>query len=97
MRRAGIPRRDATAILGGATARATSYTARWTAQLWSPLVVAAGVRAWRRGNPVRALAVTAAVLGRRTAIDDLAYGVGVWSGCVRARSFRPLVPRFTRR
>jgi mycofactocin glycosyltransferase len=97
MRRAGVPRRDATAILGGATARATSYTARWTAQLWSPLVVAAGVRAWHRGNRVRAFAVTAAVLGRRTAIDDLAYGVGVWSGCVRARSFRPLVPRFTRR
>jgi mycofactocin glycosyltransferase len=25
-------------------------------------------------------------------LDDLAYGAGVWVGCVRARSYRPLLP-----
>ena len=26
--------------------------------------------------------------------DDLAYGAGVWIGCLRARTFAPLVPKF---
>ena len=25
--------------------------------------------------------------------DDVAYGAGVWTGCLRARSFGPLLPR----
>ena len=25
-------------------------------------------------------------------VDDLAYGAGVWTGCIRARSFGPLLP-----
>ena len=28
--------------------------------------------------------------------DDLAYGAGVWTGCIRARSFGPLVPALGR-
>ena len=27
-------------------------------------------------------------------VDDLAYGAGVWTGAVRARSARALLPRF---
>jgi len=25
-------------------------------------------------------------------LDDMAYGAGVWAGCIRARSFGPLIP-----
>lgn len=28
--------------------------------------------------------------------DDIAYGTGVWTGCLRARSLEPLVPRIAR-
>ena len=27
--------------------------------------------------------------------DDVAYGAGVWAGCVRARTVAPLVPRLS--
>jgi hypothetical protein len=27
------------------------------------------------------------------AADDVAYGIGVWTGCARERTVRPLVPR----
>jgi hypothetical protein len=29
--------------------------------------------------------------------DDLAYGAGVWLGCLRARTVRPLVPHIVLR
>ena len=28
-------------------------------------------------------------------LDDAAYGAGVWSGCIRARSWRALLPTFS--
>jgi hypothetical protein len=39
---------------------------------------------------------TALALGRwavPTSLDDVAYTLGVWQGCVRARTVRPLLPR----
>lgn len=41
----------------------------------------------RRRPPLDPLRFTAAAI-----TDDVAYGVGVWSGCVRTRTFAPLVP-----
>jgi hypothetical protein len=42
---------------------------------------------WRRRpglDPVRWVALSV--------VDDVAYGAGVWTGSVRARSFGPLIP-----
>ena len=51
-------------------------------------IVGPGVRRWwhssRRVDPVRATAIGL--------VDDLAYGAGVWEGCLRARSLRALAP-----
>jgi mycofactocin glycosyltransferase len=93
-------------IAGGGTARSAAPALGGLARTWSPLLVlglafprtrrvcatallvpAARDRAEAPGNldPVRYAALHVA--------DDVAYGVGVWTGCVRARTLRPLVPR----
>jgi hypothetical protein len=28
-------------------------------------------------------------------VDDVAYGAGVWAGCLKARTLAPLLPRWT--
>jgi mycofactocin glycosyltransferase len=56
----------------------------WAAVL---LVLPATVDWWQRRpgmDPVRWAAVCLA--------DDLAYGAGVWAGCIRARTVAPLLP-----
>jgi mycofactocin system glycosyltransferase len=87
MRDAGVPTRDATRVATTATLTATSYAARWLTQMWSPLLLGLAARRGRR----RGLVLAVAVLALRA--DDLAYGAGVWAGCLRTRSFRPLLPR----
>jgi mycofactocin system glycosyltransferase len=73
---------------------------------WAPAIAAAlFVRRTRRAA---ALALALPALGRwfghgrpgnplsfvaNHVADDLAYGAGVWTGCVRARTWRPLAPR----
>jgi mycofactocin system glycosyltransferase len=42
---------------------------------------------WQRRPDVDPARWTAACLA-----DDLAYGMGVWAGCIRARTLRPLLP-----
>jgi mycofactocin system glycosyltransferase len=52
------------------------------------LVLAPGLRAATSGGgpgPVRLVAGCLA--------DDVAYGAGVWAGCIRARTLRPLLPK----
>jgi len=48
---------------------------------------------WREDRPPVAPATYAAL----RLLDDLAYGAGVWTGCVERRSYRALLPRFTGR
>ncbi|CAN5550371.1 mycofactocin biosynthesis glycosyltransferase MftF [soil metagenome] len=75
---------------------------------WLPLVALFGGRV-RRARPALVAAVVVPHLlewrtlptgldpVRWTALrvaDDLAYGTGVWAGCLRARSARALLPRF---
>ena len=50
----------------------------------------AAVGARRRG------ASRAAVVGAISVVDDVAYGAGVWSGCISRRSFRALAPSLQR-
>ena len=91
MRSAGVPTRAATATAAAATAGSMARAARWLTQVWSPVLGGLAARAVRRRDPVAGAAL-AAVLVRRDLVDDLAYGAGVWAGCVRARTVRPLLP-----
>ncbi|MGO8874067.1 MAG: mycofactocin biosynthesis glycosyltransferase MftF [Acidimicrobiales bacterium] len=79
---------------------------RAATELAAPALVAVGLR-WRRCAVLAALAAIVPPLvdwlRRRpdldpirwtvaSAADDIAYGAGVWVGCLRSRSFGPLVP-----
>jgi hypothetical protein len=78
--------RAATMVAPGALAlglrRPRTRTAALALLLAPPLVEFAGRRP--RLDPLR---FTAAAIA-----DDVAYGLGVWTGCVRARTVAPLVP-----
>lgn len=110
LRDASVPTADATRAALVAPAAAALGTARWAGQLWWPLVAAAG-RSRRRRAVAAAVLVAPAVVEwakRRPPVDpvrwtmavwadDAAYGLGVWAGCLRARTMRPLLPRVRRR
>jgi mycofactocin system glycosyltransferase len=81
--------------------------ARWGMPLWWPLActarsrqarllitaaaVAPAFAEWLRCRPdVDAIRYVGAALA-----DDAAYGAGVWAGCLRARTWRPLLPRIS--
>jgi mycofactocin system glycosyltransferase len=83
---------------------------RWSTQLaWPVLLLCAISR--RRRNLALASALAPPVVEwvtRRPRLDvarwtiafwadDVAYGLGVWRGCLRARTLRPLLPRLVRR
>ncbi len=100
------PLKVATRIAGGGTARSALPALGGLTRAWSPaLILALG---WRRSRRIAALAllVPAAAdwAAERRALDpvrfaalhvadDLAYGSGVWLGCLRARTLAPLLPR----
>jgi mycofactocin system glycosyltransferase len=106
LREAAVPTADATRGALLAPPQAALGAAHWAGQLWWPiLLLAAGSRRrrtpvlWvllapplveyvRRRPPVDPLRWTVAVLA-----DDAAYGLGVWAGCLRQRTMRPLLPR----
>ena len=100
------PVKEATQIAGGGTFRSALPALGGLARAWSPALVlclfwrhtrraaavallAPGFDDWRssRGelDPIRFTALHAA--------DDVAYGAGVWLGCLRERTLAPLVPR----
>jgi len=85
MRGADVPARDSALTASTTAVTATAYAARWLVQLWSPVLIGLARNRSRASRVVLALAVLARV-------DDLAYGAGVWTGCLRARTARPLVP-----
>lgn len=91
MRAAGVPARDSVATATTASVAATTYAARWLSQVWSPALALLAVRAARRRDRMAGAAL-ATVVARRRLVDDIAYGAGVWTGCLRGRSWRPVVP-----
>ena len=78
---------------------------RASLRVWWPLLVVAAPWSRRARRVLRAALVLAVVEARRdgvrpehlplAVIDDLAYGAGVWSGCLRRRSLRALLPSLT--
>jgi len=93
-------------IAGASTARSAAPALSGLVRTWSPLLVLGLAFPRTRRACATALLVPAArdraeAPGSLDAVryaalhvaDDVAYGVGVWTGCVRARTLRPLVPR----
>lgn len=85
------------AALALVAAALPTRTGRRAARIAGVAAVAEGVRHWWRQRPPRGLPIdpplTHVVLHR---LDDLAYGIGVWTSVVRARSARALVPDIRR-
>ena len=93
-------------IAGGGTARAALPALSGVTRAWSPALVAGLLS--RRTRGAAALALLAPAVRdwagepgdldpvRYACLhvaDDLAYGSGVWAGCLQQRTVRPLVPR----
>ena len=93
-------------VAGGGTLRGALPALAGLARAWAPALVAGLV--FRRTRRACALTLVAAALPdwetNRAAldpvrfvalhvVDDAAYGAGVWVGCLRARTWAPLVPR----
>jgi len=93
-------------IAGGGTARSALPALSGLTRAWSPALVLA--LCWRKTRPAAMLALLAPAAGdwlaARRALDpvryaalhvadDVAYGSGVWLGCLRARTVAPLLPR----
>ena len=93
-------------IAGGGTARSALPALGGLTRAWSPALVVA--LCWRRTRRPATLALLAPAAGdwlaARRALDpvryaalhvadDVAYGSGVWLGCLRARTVAPLLPR----
>jgi mycofactocin glycosyltransferase len=92
------PAAEAVRIAGTGNLYAGRAVADALRRPWWPL---AALLAWRvrRVRPAVLAAVVAPpwpgrFVGVRL-LDDLAYGAGVWAGCLRARSGRALLPSFT--
>jgi mycofactocin system glycosyltransferase len=100
------PVKVASQVAGGGTAKSALPALQGLARAWAPaLILALG---WRRSRRAAALALLLPAAGdwvgqrgdldplRYAAFhvaDDLAYGTGVWLGCLKARTVTPLLPR----
>jgi len=100
------PVKTASQIAGGGTAKSALPALGGLTRAWSPGLVLG--LCWRRTRRAAALALLAPAIGDWAiergdldpirfgafhVADDLAYGTGVWIGCLRARTIAPLVPR----
>lgn len=99
------PRQRVELVAFGARSTA-SQVAALLLRHWWPLAVVLSTRSARIGRLVAVAAVADAVMAHRKTrpaldpvrfavgrrLDDLAYGAGVWSGAVRERSLRCLLP-----
>lgn len=104
------PVKTASQIAGGGTVRSALPALGGLTRAWSPGLVLG--LCWRRTRRAAAFALLAPAIsdwviqrgdldlirfGAFHVADDLAYGTGVWIGCLRARTLAPLVPRIALR
>jgi mycofactocin glycosyltransferase len=100
------PAKVAAQIAGSGTAKSALPALSGLTRAWSPALVLA--LCWRKTRRAAALALLAPAAsdwvaerggldpiryGALHVADDLAYGGGVWLGCLRARTLAPLLPR----
>ncbi|HLH27732.1 MAG TPA: hypothetical protein VKW77_02375, partial [Acidimicrobiales bacterium] len=83
----GLARATTTVVLPGAAALALAASGRRRRWAVAFLALPGLVEWWQRRPDIDPLRWSAACL-----VDDLCYGAGVWVGCARSRTARPLVP-----
>jgi mycofactocin glycosyltransferase len=97
----------ATRLAGGGTLAAGRPLGSAISRTWWPVAIPAAVAAPRLRLPLAALVLTPPLLDwldRRPPLDparyvaarlldDVGYSLGVWQGCARRRTIRPLLPR----
>ncbi|MEV5414209.1 mycofactocin biosynthesis glycosyltransferase MftF [Thermopolyspora sp. NPDC052614] len=100
------PRQLALRMAAGGTVTAGESLGRTVIRVWWPLAVPAGLTVPKLRLPLAAAALVPAALAYRRSgtaldplswiglrlLDDLAYGLGAWRGCVRHRTIAPLRP-----
>lgn len=86
------PVREAVRLAGAGHLWSGRRVADAARRSWWPLAAALAVARRRSRLPVAAAALTVRPLHL---LDDLAYGTGVWAGCLRARDLGALRPSFT--
>ena len=92
-RHAGVPTEQAAHHAVRDTAEVWTALGTWCSQLATPLLALALLRGGRRRRIVTAaLLVAPAFRARSLTIitDNIAYGAGVWTGCLRAHTTGPL-------
>jgi mycofactocin system glycosyltransferase len=106
LRAADVPAHVVGAGAVAAPVHAGVAAARWLTQIWWPALAAVALSSRRVRRQVAVVAVVPPLVEwvrRRPRVDplrwvvgvlldDAAYGVGVWRGCVRDRTIRPLLP-----
>ncbi|HYA68492.1 MAG TPA: mycofactocin biosynthesis glycosyltransferase MftF [Acidimicrobiales bacterium] len=104
----GEPVKVAAAIAGGGTAKSSMPALRGLTRAWAPALLLG--LCFRRTRRVSAIALLAPAVDEWVAkpcaldparfaalhaLDDVAYGSGLWAGCLKARTVRPLLPCVT--
>ena len=99
----------ATRLAAGGTVAAGRLLGSTLSRAWWPVALPAAVAVPRLRLPLAALILAPPVLGWRERrppmdpvryvsarlLDDVAYSLGLWQGCVRHRTARPLLPYLT--
>ena len=105
----GDPWPVATRLAAGGTVAAGRLLGSTLSRAWWPVALPAALAVPRLRLPLAALVLAPPVLGWRERrppmdpvryvaarlLDDVAYSIGVWQGCARHRTARPLLPRLT--
>ncbi len=105
----GEPWPVAARLAAGGTVAAGRLLGSTLSRAWWPVALPAAIAVPRLRLPLAALVLAPPVLGWRERrppmdpfryvsarlLDDVAYSLGVWQGCVRHRTARPLLPRLT--
>ena len=109
LRRTGLPTAAAPGLGLSTTVNSLLHLSDTATRLAAPALIAALGN--RRTRPAAAILLTAAPAAQWLRIrprldpvrwtaaalaDDVAYGAGVWRGCIRCRTAEPLRPRFAR-
>ena len=106
----GVSPGERAAVVAGSVRTTSAQASALTLRHWWPLAAAACLVSSRMRRCVAVAATADAVLGRARAettldllpfaaarrLDDLAYGVGVWTGAARDRSARCLLPQWVK-
>ena len=105
----GDPWPVAARLAAGGTVAAGRLLGSTLSRAWWPVALPAAIAVPRLRLPLAALVLAPPVLGWRERrppmdparyvsarlLDDVAYSIGVWQGCLRHRTARPLLPRLT--